>query len=361
MLTEDEEQGQGDAAVEAAEGVELEMLVAIAAALVAAGEYGLATAGYAALAAALNRIAAQGGEALYEAVVQAVQGGVVLDVAREAEYADAPREDAREAVSEAAKSAEAPARSVASLCLGYLQSMAEDGKDAYYRSLAQARADARTMGWRPAVEKAVGELAEQGVSAMTYMRRDGVQVRVPVDVCVRRAIENEGRQARMTEVLNAAERLGRMVEVSRTRNPRPSHRKWEGKVYTMEEFRRACKPGDPVDGIGGYNCGHRVALYKPGRKKRFEDPLEGTGYTREQASKLVSRQRAMENDLRKLKRAQAVLKSQGLDTAPTTRKIVAKQHDLAALVAENPKLLKRERHREDVHAKAEAAAARLRG
>ena len=352
MLTESEERGVADEAAREAEEAELEMLVAIATALMALPTASLMLNGLTALMVRLNAIAAKHAEPLMQAVRRAVEGAVALDVSREAKYADAASDAAKKAVSDAAKNARRDADAIADMCRGYLRTMADHGKDAYVTALSQARADAARLGWRPAVENAVVALAKNGISSRTYVRRDGTRVNVPIDVCVRRAVENEGRQRRMTEVLNAAERLGRMVEVSRTRNPRPSHREWEGKVYTMAEFRRACKPGDPVDGIGGYNCGHRVALYKPGRKKRFEDPLKGTGYTREQASKLVSKQRSIENDIRKLKREREVLKSQGIATKDVSRRLIAKQHDLKALIAANPKILKRESHREQIYAKA---------
>lgn len=107
------------------------------------------------------------------------------------------------------------------------------------------------------------------------VRRDGTVVNVPVDVGLRRALHAAGRQRRMGYALEVAGETSGLVEVSWTRNARKSHADWQGGVYRVRkaregedidrypDFRKACRVGDPVDGIGGYNCGHKVTAYRP--------------------------------------------------------------------------------------------------
>jgi hypothetical protein len=106
-----------------------------------------------------------------------------------------------------------------------------------------------------------------------------------------------------------------------------------------------------VNGIGGYNCDHRVSIHIEGRELRpsSQDPLEGTGYTYEQARDAVSKQRAMENTIRKLKREQAVGKALGLDTPIANKKVKAYTAALKQHVADNAAILHYDTRRINVY------------
>jgi len=177
---------------------------------------------------------------------------------------------AEEAYEEAAREVERMVRRMAGDCAGE-----------YARALARARVLAEGGGgrdgiaYRDVMAREVSRLAQRGLVATSYVRRDGTVVNVPVDVGLRRALHAAGRQRRMGYALEVAGETSGLVEVSWTRNARKSHADWQGGVYRVRkaregedidrypDFRKACRVGDPVDGIGGYNCGHKVTAYRP--------------------------------------------------------------------------------------------------
>lgn len=230
----------------------------------------------------------------------------------------------------------------------------------YLEAARKAATRVDKVGTRRAMAEAVSELAQKGITCYEYTRKDGVIVQVPTDVGIRRAIKsNDNLRSRANTTLGTASRTTGLVEVSITAGARKSHAKWQGKVYQLEgsskeypNFYKACKWGDPVDGILGYNCGHRFRVYYPELGKQYTDPLDGTGYTNAQVRDLKTTQRKYENDLRKLKREREVLKKCGLDTKDVNKKIRAKSTQIDKLVDENSQVLKRERWRESIYEKA---------
>lgn len=204
-----------------------------------------------------------------------------------------------------------------------------------------------------AVAQAIMRLAQKGITAYTVKRKDGTSYDVAVDVGIRRAVQSsDNKRDRMANTLDVAGDTSGLVEVSTTSGARKSHADWQGKVYQLEgdspypNFYKACHWGDPVKGIGGYNCRHQVRVYRESRGRQFADPLEGTGYAQEEARDLRSRQRALENGIRKDKREAEVLRRLGLDRSDVNRRIKAKRAALAKLVSEHPRVLEREPHRE---------------
>lgn len=125
------------------------------------------------------------------------------------------------------------------------------------------------------------------------------------------------------------------------------------RLMRYPDFHRSCKVGDPVDGIGGYNCGHEVAPYREGMPSAFEGKLEGTGYTTAQVRELKARQRGLENSIRKDKREIEALKAAGLDDTEAAKRarkrLRAHQARLREHVAAHPKALRRENHRESIY------------
>ena len=256
-----------------------------------------------------------------------------------------------------AASAEAAAASCAASSRAVAGSMADDAVRLYISAKQTARMRMR-RGADDAVRSTVADLAERGLTAYSYVRRnhDGTTVRVdvPVDVGIRRTVcDTFYARAQAQSVEIAGESTG-LVEVSFSRSPRKSHAEWQGKIYSVKPggrypyFDDACHVGDPVDGFGGYNCQHELRVYDPRIGRMFSDPLYGTGCTRDEARRAVGRQRILENDIRKLKRRRNALEDAGLDIGNTDALIRARQAELRAHIAENSAILRRERWREQV-------------
>ena len=230
----------------------------------------------------------------------------------------------------------------------------------YLKAARKAAHRVNVVGHERAMSEAITELAQQGITAYTYTRKDGTTVNVPVDVGVRRALKSsDNKQSRIEQTLRVARKTTGLVEVSKTPNARKSHAKWQGEIYQVEgssekyrNFARSCKWGDPVDGIGGFNCGHEISVYHPAVGRKYKDPLEGTGYTTEQARDLTTKQRRYENDLRKLKREREVLKKLDIDTKDVNRRIRSKTKQLNELIDNNSAILKRQVWNENIYQKA---------
>ena len=230
----------------------------------------------------------------------------------------------------------------------------------YLKAARKAAHRVNVVGHEKAMSEAITELAQQGITAYTYTRKDGTTVNVPVDVGVRRALKSsDNKQSRIEQTLRVARKTTGLVEVSKTPNARKSHAKWQFEIYQVEgssekyrNFARSCKPRDPVDGIGGFNCGHEISVYHPAVGRKYKDPLEGTGYTTEQARDLTTKQRRYENDLRKLKREREVLKKLNLDTKDVNRRIRSKTKQLNDLIDNNSAILKRQVWNESIYQKA---------
>ena len=99
-----------------------------------------------------------------------------------------------------------------------------------------------------------------------------------------------------------------MVQVSEHWGARESHALWQGKIFTVEQFKAVCGYGEPSnpDHIYSYNCRHTHYPYWPGISEpiayqREPGPftINGRRYTYYEATQ---KQRAMERQIRALKR-----------------------------------------------------------
>ena len=99
-----------------------------------------------------------------------------------------------------------------------------------------------------------------------------------------------------------------MVQVSEHWGARESHALWQGKIFTVEQFKTVCGYGEPSnpDHIYSYNCRHTHYPYWPGISEpiayqREPGPftVNGRRYTYYEATQ---KQRAMERQIRALKR-----------------------------------------------------------
>lgn len=296
-------------------------------------------------------------------VLNAVRADVTEEfeqnAAREAEIAEKAGKRISEAVikSTVLNGARVAVATISEDIMPLLSGAASGTIDAYVVACNKAAVQVSRIGTVPAMKNAVSLLGRQGVTSRAYTRKDGVTVKVPVDVGIRRAMVNAGQRGRMAQTLSIASSVGHdLVEVNSTSNARESHAEWQGQVYSLsgsskdhKRFSDACNVGDPVDGIGGYNCGHEVAMYYAEYGKTFSDPLAGTGYTTEQVRELTDKQRALERGIRRDKREAQLLESVGLDASKAKASVNEGRAELRKLISENDKVLYRQPQREQTY------------
>ncbi len=231
----------------------------------------------------------------------------------------------------------------------------------FNETLNEARERVNVVGEK-AMAEAVQKLAANGIYASTHTDKNGKGYRVPADVAVRQAVYTSGRQRFNGQVLGIAQRTGQdLIEVSSTPNCRPSHEVINGKIFSLsgQDSRYPKWTADLEALTHDYNCGHSVAIYHEGHERVFSNPLEGTGYTVEEARKAFSKQRAYENEIRKQKRVVETLKAAGLDTREANAKLNTLRHRLQRHIDANNKILRRERHREQLYDSAQRMKKKL--
>lgn len=236
-----------------------------------------------------------------------------------------------------------------------VQAMVASARALYVSVLSAAGQRQATVGHRQAMIEALQKLGEEGLA--WNVTANGAKV--PVDVGVRMTLRTHGLAQQMAQTREIAQNAGLdLVEVNTTAKCRESHADWQGGHYSLsgrnpkyQKFDTACRVGDMVNGIGGYNCGHHFAIWREGEPNRYSDPLEGTGYTNEQVRQLNNRQRYLERSIRAEKRKAELLEATGeTEAAGIARaKIRQRQAQLRKLVGENSKVLYRQRWREAVY------------
>lgn len=161
------------------------------------------------------------------------------------------------------------------------------------------------VSYTAAVEAAVRNLTRSGLRTVDYA--SGVS----------REIASAARNAVVTSLgqltgdimqTNIEESDVPMVQVSEHWGARESHALWQGKIFTVEQFKAVCGYGEPSnpDHIYSYNCRHTHYPYWPGISEpiayqREPGPftVNGRQYTYYEATQ---KQRAMERQIRALKR-----------------------------------------------------------
>ena len=104
-----------------------------------------------------------------------------------------------------------------------------------------------------------------------------------------------------------------LVEVSSHGGARPSHARWQGRVYslngeveidgvTYRDFYSETGYGK-VDGLGGANCRHSFGPWRPGTPRMYEqEPSHPSGLDNDEIYRLTQGQRRRERDIRQTKR-----------------------------------------------------------
>lgn len=221
-----------------------------------------------------------------------------------------------------------------------------------------------------ALHTAVRRLEKKGLTLVSYRNSEtGKQtVRNKVDVAIRRHIRTQIHQASMRRTEQVLDDAGvELVEVSSHGGARPSHAKWQGKVYSRNgdkvidgvryrDFKTACNWGDVADGIGGANCRHSYAAWFPGMKRMYEhEPEHPSGLSNDEVYELTQKQRAMERSVRESKRelrgAELLYENDPslanqANAARAKLVLQDRQAKLRQLVKDNPKVLQRSPRRE---------------
>lgn len=193
----------------------------------------------------------------------------------------------------------------------FLRGMSQQASSAYVAAVAHAKAASRVRGEQGMAE-AVQMMAEQGVHAYAYTRRDGTVVRVPADVGIRRAMREQMRQASSRQAMELARDTGHdLVYIDETPACRDSHKPINGKAFSVT----GATPGYEVLTpelealMRDYGCQHRARLYWPGVTETPEPQWRAEGYADEEMRGLQTEQRALENAVRKAKRSSEAVKA----------------------------------------------------
>lgn len=184
--------------------------------------------------------------------------------------------------------------------------------------------------YNTAVSNAIVDLARNGLGAIEYKsgRVDSLEV------AVRRAVLTGINQTALRTQETLADQLGvDLVETTAHGGARPSHAKWQGKVFsrkgrvtvngvTYEDFKKATGYGT-AGGLGGVNCRHNFHPYIPGAPRAYSEKqlkemdakdveYNGEMLTQYEASQ---KQREIERGIRAAKRTAAALEAAGQDAS----------------------------------------------
>ncbi len=167
-----------------------------------------------------------------------------------------------------------------------------------------------------AMKKAVKTLVDNGIKGAHYVSKNGRHTYNNIDVAVRRMIFTTTRQLSGDIQMQRAKEWGAdLVEVTSHMGARPSHAKWQGRVYSISGKSKKYKPliettgyGE-ITGLKGINCNHDFYPFFEGLNTRRYYP-----YDEEENNKIYKdrqKQRKIERDIRKEKQKIMLAKEQG--------------------------------------------------
>nr|DAU90811.1 MAG TPA: minor capsid protein [Caudoviricetes sp.] len=187
-----------------------------------------------------------------------------------------------------------------------------------------------TFDYNTAISNAIKDLSKAGIGTIEYKsgRIDNIEV------AVRRAVVTGANQTAVKTQEVLADELGiDLVEITAHGGARPSHAKWQGKVFSRngrvtidgviyEDLRKATGYGK-AGGLCGVNCRHNFHPYIPGAPKAYSKSqlkdyeaknieYNGVKMTEYEASQI---QRGIERNIRSLKRQVVALEAGGQDAS----------------------------------------------
>ena len=167
---------------------------------------------------------------------------------------------------------------------------------------------------------------------------------------MRRHLQTLLKRASTDYTADLCQRVGvRLVEVDSHVGARPSHRRWQGRVYGLDgpvEVGGVRYPGlaesGAADGLREPNCLHSMAPYVPGTERSWSPTPDGdAGLDPERTYRALQAQRANERKIRAAKREAAALRETGADDAAARLRLGRAQAAQRKLLKENPGLLRR--------------------
>ena len=169
-----------------------------------------------------------------------------------------------------------------------------------------------------AVERATKALANKGITGVNYISGKGKPTRRTVSSAIRTMIVTSTSQTAGLMQLERANDWGQdLVEVSSHSGARPSHAKWQGKIYSISgkhpkyaHLTTATNYGT-IEGLKGVNCTHDFYPYFEGLSQQTFKPtsdIDKNNEIYEQSQK----QREYERKLRKENTEKELQKSAGL-------------------------------------------------
>ena len=194
----------------------------------------------------------------------------------------------------------------------------------YYRkALTNAVIDISSgaFDYNSVLKRTVNTLVKSGIRTIDYA--SGYNSRLPV--AVRRAIMT-GVSQMVGEISEMnAQKLGtEYFEVTHHSGARPSHRRWQGRVYSRDELVSVCGLGEKT-GLKGINCYHDYYPFIPGVSKRkysdewlkdqdrLEDKKKIFGGKKYTAYEARQKQRQMETSMRAQRQKVKLMQEGGAD------------------------------------------------
>ena len=206
-----------------------------------------------------------------------------------------------------------------------LESAKQSYMDVINKSYIEVTSGVRS--YSDSVNRALKEMAKKGITGATYQREyaDGrvAIVHYSLEGTIRRDMVTAANTLATKVMLTESKEAGyNHVEVSQHLGARigsgledhTNHAWWQGKVYRIEgsddEYPNLAETTGYglVDGLSGANCRHRVYMFLPGVSKPHE-PVSAE--KNEEVEKANKKLRAMERDIRALRKQYAVVKKIG--------------------------------------------------
>ena len=205
-----------------------------------------------------------------------------------------------------------------------------------------------TYDYGTSIKRAVNRMAQQGITAATYKRGERI-INYSIEGAVRRDTLSAVNKLANASALQAVNELGaEYVETSmhigarvHPTNPIANHAGWQGKVFKVNgsdkypNLKDSTGYPDDILGLGGVNCRHRIFPFFPGisvpKRKTFTDEENKKAY------ELSQKQRALERQMRTLKKRHAAAKAIGdKETAQALKKkITAKSDEIDKFCKDN--------------------------
>jgi hypothetical protein len=212
--------------------------------------------------------------------------------------------------------------------------------------------------YNTSIRGALRDMADQGIAGATY-RRGNRYVKYSIEGTVRRdtltavnQLANKGAE-KVTKEIGA-----KYVEVSAhigarvSNNPIANHAGWQGKVYKLEgsdqypNLKEKTGYPDDIQGLGGVNCRHRMFPFFPGIS--VPNPHQIDEKENKKVYEATQKQRAMERNIRAIKKRMIVAKASGDTEAAREyrKKLTQKQAEIEKFCKDNG--LRRQTEREMV-------------